>query len=628
MSSRPIASLFTGGKPPVRPSPDLARILALPKRPPVEPNTARAQAMIDHVVAKYGRGPRACRCRRIQDDAHVIPKPCIKEPNYAQAWAMHEMATVGGLVGQLGVGSGKTFLDILAAMAFQNCQCAVLLVPSTLVDQLALEYDLVAEHFRVPTMQFHAGLKAPKGRIVPGAPVVHVMPYSRFQLAEATVFLDTLKPDLLIVDEAQNLASMTSTRSGRYLRFAAAHPNCRFAIWSGTLTNDEIQDYAHHCDFALGDGSPLPRDPDVVDEWGSAINPEDFNAPPGALLALANQDEHIQDAFHRRLVWTPGFVATRGASIDAEMEILERPPPHMPVVVRDHLAQLRALWLRPDGEELVDALAVARCARELACGLYLRWRFNNGETDSQIDEWLAARKAWRRELRQKLARREPHLDSPLLCANAAARAWGSQGSVLDYDDDGTPIEATAVNPTAPMWKAETWPRWAAVRGTVKPLTESVRVDPFLANDAVAWGMQERGIIWYQTVAFGAWVAELSNGVFPLHGGGPDAGKRIAKERGDRTIVASIASHGTGRDGLQRLFKTQIVTQPPASAVGWEQLLGRLSRIGQEAQVITAWLYRHTPEVRAATDDALRRALYVQRTMGSVQKLHAGWKVAA
>lgn len=540
----------------------------------------------------------------------------------------------------------NTLLDFLAPLAVKSCKCAVLFAPSNLMKQVAVEYALVAEHFRVPTLIIHAGDKSPPMQPQPGAPVLHVLPYSRFQLAKSTVFLEHIKPDFIIVDEAQNFANMLSTRSSRFYRYMAAHPKTRLAVWSGTLTDDSIMDYVAYCDLALGEGSPTPRKPEVAEEWATALDPTDWVAPAGALRAFCNDGEHVQDGYHRRLTETLGFVTTSGASIDVELEVRQRPAPKLPDIMRPHpeapgnvcldlginvpkgywpgvetaLRLLRGKWQRPDGEQLLDALAVNRCARELACGLFLRWRFIHGETVPLIEEWKAARKEWRSELKDKLQRREPHLDSPLLCANAAARAWGQHGGVLDYDDQGEEIHA--IDGPAPLWKAESWPRWAAIRDKVKPVTEAVRLDDFLARDAAQWALENKGIVWYSTAEFGAWVAELSG--LPQHAGGTKAEERIAAERGDRSIICSIKSHGTGRDGLQRLFSTQLVAQPPSSAVGWEQLMGRLSRIGQNATKVYASVYRHTPETAAALDAAMRKAQYCQRTMGQAQKLIAGW----
>ncbi len=643
---------------PVQESADLNRIMALPRRPRVEPGTPRAAVMIRHVTAKYSKNvaPGSCRCKQIAVEREVIGKPCITELNYAQAWALQEIELHGGLLANCAVGSGKTCLDVLAPMALEShdpkVRLCLLLVPPTLVQQLVTEYLLLDQHFRVPSLRVHgqAG-KADRA----GAPTLHVLPYSRLSRPESTVFLEELEPDAIISDECHSLSSVSSVRTGRFLRYFYNHGDTKFCGWSGSVTDDSLNDYAHLAALALQYGSPLPLDKEVLDEWARAIDPSDAPAPPGALLRLCQPGEHVQEAFHRRLVETPGFVATMGASIDAEMEISERVPPPVPDVPREDprspgvthpdtravisepgwwpgvascLNFLRETWTRPDGEELVDALSVGRCARELACGLFLRWKWTHGETEEQVKEWLEARKLWRKELRKKIARGEPHLDSPMLCANAAMRAWGHvpKGDQVDVDEDGEAVAALVDDAAAkrPEWRAATWPRWHAVKDLVKPETEAVRIDDYLARDAARWGRENLGIIWYATVAFGSWVSELSG--LPLHAGGPTAAKKLAKEDGTRSIVASIKSHGTGRDGLQRIFATQLVAQPPSSGAAWEQLLGRLSRIGQEAQVIRAQLYRHTPELQKHVDDALRKALYVQTTTGSHQKLRAGWKI--
>jgi hypothetical protein len=307
------------------------------------------------------------------------------------------------------------------------------------------------------------------------------------------------------------------------------------------------------------------------------------------------------------------------------LRIVEHPAPAVPAAVTAALADVRATNARPDGEILLDALSSSRCARELACGFYYRWEFPRGESVRLIDEWLATRKAWRKELRAKLAAREPHLDSPLLCTRAAARAWGDE-AIPVVDDEGNdtadPSFAVTSPREVPLWRAKEWPAWRDIRNEVQPVSVAVRLDPFLAEHAARWALENRGIVWYDKREFGAWVAELSG--LPMHGGGADAEQRIAQERGERSIVVSIPSHGTGRDGLQRLYADQLIANPSASATTWEQLLGRLYRVGQDAPVVWARFYRHTEEIRDIVDRAMSRAVYVQSTIGARQKIVAAF----
>lgn len=585
-------------KPPVSDSQDLQRILKLPRRPP--PTEAEEQELVTYMTALYRRersGP--CRCHAIRPIP--IPNPCVKTFRVAQAWSLLEIAIVRGLLGAIGVGHGKTLLDILAPLAMPDCKVALLLVKPNLVDQFIVEYELATEHFRVPSLVVHG---REWSRIVPGAPVLHVMPYSRLSRKNATTFIDRLRPDFILSDEVQRLRDPQTATTSRVMRHFEAHPNTRFAGWTGSLTDKSLNDYGHLSALALRFGSPLPLDPMVLSDWSRALDPSPFPAPAGALFALCEPGESIASGYQRRLSETNGVIITKKAAIDAHLVITQRKSPPVPHVVKDALRMIRG-YVRPDGEELVEAWEVARSAREAACGFFYRWIYPRGESEAIITRWFAARKAWNKELRNKLFTREEHLDSPLLCREAAIRA---------HTD--TTVEGL------PNWHAQCWPLWEKLKDTVKPETDAVWMDPYLAQDAADWGLSKRGIIWYSYATFGAKIGEISG--LPVHTGGPKAAQLIAREKGDRSIVASIKAHGTGRDGLQHLFKTQLVANPPSSATAWEQLLGRLHRIGQEADTVSAEVYRHTEEFRASVDNAMSRALYVQETLGSEQKLRTGY----
>lgn len=498
----------------------------------------------------------------------------------------------------------NTLLDILSPLAVPGTKNAVLLVPPALVGQLHAEYLRAAEHFRVPSLVLMGG----GGQIRPGMPVLHVVPYSRFSRPESTELLSKqLRPDLIIADEAHKLRDKGTATTSRVLRYFVDNPETRLCAWSGTLTAKSIRDYAHLSAIALGENSPLPLDPQIVEEWSLALDPIEWQSPAGALFALCNPGEGIRDGYRRRLHSTLGVTGTRAAAVDASIIIAEKKAPPMPEVLAKLLRHLRAAWERPDGEELVDVLQVAKSARELACGFYYRWTFPHGEPKDLIAEWYKARSAWHKELREKLKHRTDHLDSPLLCAKAAIRAWQGHGDGKARYDGPLPV-----------WQAASWPAWVEIRERVQPVPEAVWVDDYLARDAAEWAKENRGVVWYLHDAFGRRVAELAG--LPLHEGGPDAEAKIAAETGKRSVIASIKAHGTGRDGLQRIFNKQLVANPPASGAEWEQLLGRLHRIGQEADEVETEVYRHTPEMADAIDRAIFQARYIEGTMGTLQKL--------
>lgn len=565
---------------PVADSADLRRIVALPRRAPPAPGP-----LVEQYTARLGRGPVRCQC------AAFGGRRCADRLKPVQAWALHE-AQAGGLLGPIGVGDGKTLLDLLTPMVMPGCKVALLLIPNSLRDQLRVDFEFYSQHWHLPnltTSRLH----------YPGRPWLHVVAFSELSGAKSTDLMERVGADLVIIDEAHSVRRLGSARTKRFLRYFEAHPETRLCAWSGTLTSKSIRDYAHLSAIALKDGSPLPHHWPTVEEWAGAIDPsEDFPTPIGALRALCREGEHIYAAWNRRLNDTPGVVSSvSGMSCDASIQFFERKVTS-PGAVTDHLKTLRASWCRPDGEELVEAVAKARCARQLACGFFYRWKWPRGEPLEVIERWLAARKAWHKELREKLQFARPHLDSPLLCAKAAIRFYDG------YDGD------------LPTWRALTWPEWRAVRDTAKPETEAVWVDDFLVRDAVAWAKERPGIIWYEHAEFGEKVAR--DGQITFYGPGDEAAEGILQEKGDRSVVASIRAHGTGRH-LQ-MFARNLVANPPSDGGQWEQLLGRTHRDGQRADEVTVEVYRHTEEMRDALDKARMLAGYIQGTMGNQQRL--------
>lgn len=629
---QPHAPEAYAGKVPVMDSPDLRRVMAIPRRAVTVEGSDFATAIASRVIERFGRGPRKCRCAEILRELGESPRPCLTTPNHVQALALYEMHLAHGMLGPIGVGHGKTVLDLLAPLAVQNVRTAVLLVPSGVVEQLVLEYQLLSEHFRVPYLIVHG--KHEQEWAVPDAPVLHVYPYSLLQMASATTWLEQIKPDLIIADECDRLRNADTATTARVLRYFYAHGTTRFCAWSGSMTDAKIADYAHLAALALRQFSPLPIARDVVDDWARCLDArteDESAAPAGALRLLCADDrETVEHAFSRRLTETQGVIATDAPAIKAKLIVAQRHPPETPRTILDALAHLRQTKERPDGDLLLDALSVVRCARELACGFFYRWTFPRGEPRDTIDAWKNARRSWRQELVRKLAKRDAHLDSPLLCARAAMR-WYKERVDADYreieaddidaDDDERENMEEGEIARLPSWHAKAWPAWRDIRYAVQPVSEPVWVDTFLAEDAARWAWEYRGIVWYDSNALGQKIAEMSN--LHLHTGGPDASRLIGAETGDYSIVASINSHGRGRNGLQFKWADQIITQLPSSSAKTEQVLGRLHRIGQRAPVVRTWYYSHTKELQRSLDTLTSRAGYVESTIGASQKFLAG-----
>lgn len=582
-----------GVMPPVQSSPDLRRILEVPRRPPVR-DPVRERALVALMTSRLRRERHEiCSCAK-------YGRPCITELKPVQAWALYEAGIAGGILGVIGVGHGKTGLDILGPMVVPDCRVAVVLAPPGLRDQFFNDFLAWREHFHVPSLIMDDG----RSVIMKGAPALHFVPFSKLSRPESSKLLESLRPDTFVVDEAHRLRRPESAATKRFIRYFAAHPETRCMAWSGTLTATTPIDYAHLSAFALRESSPLPLKPAVAMEWSTALDASPDPAPPGALLALCGPGESVTQGYHRRLVETRGVISTTSSPVDASINIYERRV-KVPTEIEVLLRRLRSPdveggWTRPDGQEFSDILEVQACARQLACGFYYRWKFPRGEPEELIEEWFAKRKAWFKEVRTKLGRSLVDLDSVKLVANAAERFYAG------YEGD------------LPVWEALTWPQWADIADRVQPAQDVVWVDDFLVEDAAAWMQSHCGIVWY---AFGAFADRLARRTgAPVHAGGPDCGPRILTEDGSRSIIASIKAHGEGRDGLQHRFRTQLVANPPASGAAWDQLLGRLHRIGQTADEVEAFVYRHTEEYKRSIDSAVRKARYIQGNLGTDQKL--------
>jgi hypothetical protein len=595
-------------------SDELKRVLSLPRRPVLDLDSARAKALVVLMTERLRRPDRPpgapCGC------AKLGRKRCINTLLPTQAWTLFELGMTEGLLGPQGVGSGKTLNNLLAPMVIKNCRKAALFVPPGLIQQLHNEYKAAGEHFKVPSLVMPDGT----GTLHPGRPSLYVVPYSKFSRPESTVYLEMLEPDLIIADEAHCLKNVKSARGGRVARYFAAHPETRFCCWSGTLTSKSLNDFAHLAAWSLGMESPLPVDPDEWEKWAAVVDPSDWPAPPGALSVFG---EDVREGLRRRIFETRGVVSTRAGALPGCSIIMKERPAALPKAFNEIIRTVKSTMTRPDGEEFLTALEVSACVEQLICGFYYRWRFPDKPDPKDVDAWFAARKAWGSEMREKLKSQSPHLDSPKLLANAAERF------VSGYRCGDTCRGTVSCKLAAhlPVWESETWVRWRDVKDTIRHVTETVWVDDYMVQDAVAWGKKHRGIIWSSFSAFGHKVAEV--GEFEYHGGGPGAEARILATKGDRTIVASVDSHGTGRDGLQHKFDKQLITCPMASGLLWEQLLGRLHRQGQEADEVETWVYRHVPEWRGSLDQALIYAKWID-SMTDYQRLLSAnieWAIA-
>jgi hypothetical protein len=283
-------------------------------------------------------------------------------------------------------------------------------------------------------------------------------------------------------------------------------------------------------------------------------------------------------------------------------------------------------WQRPDGEELIDAMSVARCARELSCGFYYRWRWPRKEPTEVIERWLKARKEWHKELREKLKGGRQFMDSPLLCAKAAIR-WYKGYVHVEHDSEGNAVARKEIPPKStqgplPVWPALYWQEWEEVRDSAKPETEPVWVDRGIVQDVVKWLREPGGkLAWYEFKAVADEILRecKAQGVpVTFAGPGQEGDARVISLTGSEAVVISARAHGTGKN-LQQFCKNLVIT-PFGSGSEWEQVMGRCHRTGQSADEVLFEVYGHTEPLRRAIEKARDLSQYIEETFGASQRL--------
>ena len=579
-------------------SADLRRIVALPRRP--RPSDETLAQWAAEYKARLGRTDLPCVCES------TYHRQCCAELLPTQAWVLHDAETYGGVLGPIGVGQGKTLVDLLVSMVATPKRGAMLMLPSSLKRQLLeVDWGYYGTHWKLPNL-------ASGDWRVPGRPLLHVVAYSELSGSKAAELLVKLQPDVIILDEAHSVRNRTTARTKRLFSYLKTS-NAKVFAWSGTLTSKSLRDYSSLAKAALGDGSPAPHAWNTTEEWAAALDPVDLPSPPGALSIFADSSGDVLKGYAQRVLETAGVVSSgAGASCQASLTINERVTT-LPKVLQDHMKDLEKTWERPDHEEaLVDAMSVARCARELSSGFFYRWKWPRKEPQAVIDRWKEARKAWHKELREKLKKSTTLMDSPLLLSRAAIR-WYHGYTYIERNDDGSQkakheIPKHTRGGPLPVWASTTWTEWHEVKHTAKPETEPVWVDDWLVRDAAAWLEMGPGICWYEFDAFGRAVARADRR-FTFAGPGDSGNALVAGLRGDERVIATIRAHGTGKN-LQ-MFSRSLVANPPSDGATWEQLLGRLHRPSQKADIVSYEVYRHTESVRKAVEKARDLSEHIQ-----------------
>lgn len=539
-------------------SDELKRIIALPRRDWFEDNEGEVLAKQMTQLLKTKNGTMELRS--------------------TQAIALHDLAIQGGLICLGRVGIGKTLISLLCPYVCESVR-PLLLIPANLRRKTERDMRMYRAHFEIG------------GHLA----IEH---YEMLARSNHAHYLDLVKPDLIICDEAHALKNTRAAVVRRLKRYLAAHPETKVAFLSGTLTNRSLKDYWHLMRWALPDQNvPMPTNFEELDLWSLALDEKvqaGQRVAPGALLTMCNEEERelaktdalvaARRAYRRRLVETPGVVATRETFTGASLRI-EPFPLNMPKVVEAAFSNLRTNWETPDGWPISDGHVAAKHAKELALGFYYRWN------PRPPQEWMIAKRNWCSFVRKILSHNKRNLDT--------------EAQVLE-------AVVTGIYPKDVLME------WLQVKDTFDPNVEAVWLSDFAIDAAMDWALKEKGIIWVHHRAFGERLAKKTGLSYYGEGGFDARGAFIEDHLEGMPLIASIKANKEGKN-LQR-WNTNLVTNPPSSGKWWEQMLGRTHRDGQEADEVHCKIFASCIEHYMAFYKSVGDAQYVQDSMGQVQKL--------
>jgi hypothetical protein len=569
----------------VKDSPDYRRIKALPQRD-IDPEECERLADLLTPLLTTPHGKRR----------GVRLKPL-------QALAFHEMHLCRGAHLGLPVGEGKTLICMLAPHIL-DAKRAVLIVPASLKDKTYGEFIEYSKDWISPAVG------------------VRIITYHELRADEK--LLDKIKPDLIILDEAD--AARDQARSaaqilGLYIgtckicsalgKTKACKHLPMVITMTGTSSRFSITDFSHFLIWALKDNAPVPLNPVELKRWGAAIDelkPGQWGMPtrlrPGVLVDLADQKRIAKKqkkwsryasvsaessdimlartAFQKRLCRTPGVIIVDGTACDQPLTINHVLAPDDPEI-DEVFETFRGMGETPDGDVLTDAFAEYRFAAEAGTGAYSVW------DPPPPEKWMKRRKACFRFIR--------------------ARIEESRGTARPLYTEGRALKRYR--------HEEVVKRWMAIRKSFKPKSVARWVSGSVVYFAREWARDNVGLIFCKQVAVGRAIAEVAGLEYYGAKGKNADGRSIEKADPTRSAVLSIDANLRGRN-LQGWHRMLVIGSPQA-ATQLEQLIGREHRYGQLHGVIVDILITSVDTERAF-GMAEREATFVLHTQKQRQKI--------
>ena len=344
-------------------TPELERVLGLPRRGDLPPDLARGMT-------------------EFLDGVDMILRD-------VQAQVLLELEETWGCLASVPVGGGKTLISFLAPMVVK-AEKPLLLIPAKLREKTRRDFLKLAEHW-------------------PRAKPPRVESYE--MLSRHPDLLVQLEPDLLICDECHRLRNLQAGCTRRFIRYLRKH-ECKVVAMSGTITSRSLLDLWHLLLATHKDRMPLPRSRAETAMWARAVDEKvEVRSRPGALTLLGGGKTlpEVRAAVGNRIFDTPGCVRRETAGVAASIYLSEFIPKR-PEEVRKPIARLLKDKIAPNGDECTPA-DVWRHLRTLILGFAYVW------DPTPPKNWMIARKRWKRFARGILEAGDPKYDTELQVVN-------------------------------------------------------------------------------------------------------------------------------------------------------------------------------------------------------------------
>jgi hypothetical protein len=396
--------------------------------------------------------------------------------------------------------------------------------------------------------------------------------------------LTDFAPRVVVLDEADEFANPESSAALKLAAYRKLYPDAVFVALSGSPARTSILNYAHVMGWCLGEGCPLPLEPDELRTWAAALdlNPRDGWSPsPGPLGAT--KEEALRNV-QRRIAETPGVIIIDGDSCDQPLTIRFRAS----LECRDLDAAFEkflTLDENPGGVQVTDPLSRWSLDAWMGTGLYTYW------DPPPPKPWRLARRAYAKAVRDGI-RRSLHTDRPMY-------------------SEAQFVKRNRMHPAVR--------RWLEIKDTFKGKTKTAWISDSAIRACLAWLKEERkpGIIWTGSVEFGRALAARAGLLYYGPKGQCEGGGDLhsAPER-----LSMVCSWNACKKGFNlQAWSRMLITHPPQSAKWLEQIFGREHRSDQ-LYPVTADILLGSGGTIDAFDRALEEAAWTRENVGLTQKI--------